>query len=135
MGAQSGVVGTVSDGGLVKTPNIWHNISSKTAIGDTALWTPTTGRKFRLMAGIIALSKEAACAGAFNVQLLDGAGVFFRIDICNAALVATGQVILIPFNFGPNGYLSTAVNNVLNLTFNAALSAGAGSAVVWGTEE
>jgi hypothetical protein len=118
-----------------RTPVVFTTNGGFTAAGNTAFWTPAAGKKFRLLGGILTISKEAACAGAQYIMLLDAAGWIMRFDISNAALVATGNVIVIPFNLPRNGYLSTAANNVLNLKLNGAFTAGSCALVTWGTEE
>jgi hypothetical protein len=118
-----------------RTPNKFKNIEGTTASGANTIWTPAGGKKFRLMGGIIVLSKDAACAGAEFIQLRDGGTQFFVIDISLGALVAIGACTIIPFNFPGNGYLSTAADNVLALYLNGTLTAGNVSISCWGTEE
>ena len=120
---------------LLRTPNIWKTSSSITSSGANAAWTPTAGKKFRLLGYNITVSKEAACAGAFVLSIQDNATTFKVLQLSNAALVATGQVEFFTENMGPNGYFSTTVNNVLNLTLSGALTAGACAISTHGTEE
>ena len=120
-----------------RTPNVFKTLVGVNAAGATAVWTPAAGKKFRLMSGNVTLTKDAACAGAEFITLSDGAEAnrIRRFEISGAALVATGQVENFPFNLPGNGYLSSAINNVLNLTLNGALTAGLATANVEGTEE
>ena len=118
-----------------RTPTIWRTLSAAVNAGATIIWNPPADRRFRLMGGILSLSKDAACAGAEYIGLRDDVTDFFHIDISSGALVATGNVIVIPFAFPQNGFLSAAINNNLNLTLGGALTAGYASAQVWGTEE
>lgn len=120
---------------MQRTPTTWKSAGGATAAGNTALWTPAGGKKFRLMGGMIALSKEAACAGAFNISFRDAAVVIWQIDISEVALVAIGAVQYFPITFPGNGYISTTADNVLNLNLGAVLTAGGASACAWGTEE
>lgn len=107
-----------------------------TAAGSTALWTPATTKRFNLLGGTIVLSKDAACAGAEFIELLDGAThIGLRWDISTAALVAIGACVVIPFDLKPSGLVSVAVGNVLNISLNGALTAGNCSVVVWGSEQ
>jgi len=112
----------------------------KTLIDNTAnnatVWTPAGGKKYRVMGGIISLSKDAACAGSFQVGLTDSAGgQWLVIQISHAALVATGQVMVVPFQIPGNGYLSPTAGNLLQATCSGALTAGSMGVTVWGTEE
>jgi hypothetical protein len=119
----------------VRTPTSFKAVGGIASAGATAVWTPAGGKKFRVMGGLIALSKEAACAGAESIALKDSAATFLEVDISNAALVATGQVEIIPFAYPGNGYLSTAADNVLNVNLGGALTAGVLTVNVWGCEE
>jgi hypothetical protein len=122
-----------------RTPSVYKTLGGANAAGLSTVWTPGAGKKFRLMAGVITLTKDTACAGALWVALVDnvdGAGTrIVRFEISGAALVATGQVIVLPFTIPGNGILSSTVNNVLALNLGGALTAGLCSVTVWGTEE
>lgn len=120
---------------MVRTPVIFKTLLSATAAGSTAVWTPAGGKRFRLMGGSISLSKDAACAGAESIALLDNVTTIAAWTISLGALVAIGAVTIIPFMFTQNGYLSTAINQTLNVSLNGALTAGNCSVSVWGTEE
>lgn len=118
-----------------RTPSVFKQVSGVTT-GDNTVWDPGATKKVRLMGGIMGLSKDAACAGALVLQLVEtGVSTILSFDISGAALVATGNEIVIPFNFPGNGYLFTSVATILALRFNAALTAGKGWCVAWGTEE
>jgi hypothetical protein len=111
--------------------------ATATAAGNTAIWTPTAGKKFRLMRVTMKLTNSATLASAGNLlaQLFDGAaGV---IGIANNWFVgASGNAQHQSYNFDlGNGYLSSAANNVLNVNLSVALTAGLLSITVAGTEE
>jgi hypothetical protein len=108
-----------------------------TAAGATTLWSPAAGKKFRLMGGIIVLSKEAACAGAEYISIIEstGAVTIARFDISIAALVAIGSCTIIPLNLPANGYLALTKDSVLQIYLGGVLTAGNCSVSVWGTEE
>jgi hypothetical protein len=118
-----------------RTPTIFKFLEDRTTSGAQTVWTPTAGKRFRLLGGIITVSKDAACAGALILALYDSATQFTSYIVSHAALVAIGNVVLIPISFKGNGYLSSAINNVLNVNFSGALTAGGISISVWGTEE
>lgn len=95
------------------------NLANATA---TTVWTPSAGKKFRLMGVSISVSGTNSAA-----HLRDGAGgtIFYTVRAPGTDTKT--------FDFG-NGYLSSAVNNVLEIynltggTINVQVTA-------WGTEE
>jgi hypothetical protein len=93
------------------------NLPTSTA---TTIWTPTTGKKFRLMGVIVSTSATV------HLHLRDGAGgtIFFT-----SRTLATGQT----FDFG-NGYLSAAANNVLEVRNDSGTTTNVWI-TAWGTEE
>ena len=118
-----------------RTPTTFKTLADQTASGGV-VWTPAGGKKYRLMGGVISLSKEAACAGMEYLTLADQGGTqILLIQISHVALVATGVVTLIPFSLPGNGYLSPTADNTLIVGLNGALTAGSYAACVWGTEE
>lgn len=88
---------------------------------EATLWTPASGKKFRLMGGVLTVTGAAA-----NVAFKDGNSGSTIFTLPNV-LVATP----IPFNLG-KGILSAAANNNLR-ALGAALMVLNG--VVWGREE
>jgi hypothetical protein len=122
-------------GEVQRTPTCFKSLPA-TAAGTTAIWTPPSAKKFRLMGGILTLSKEAACAANFLINFLDNAvDMKLYFTISTGALVAIGNVVLIPFSFPGNGYLSVLAGNALNVNLSGALTAGNLYVTVWGTEE
>jgi hypothetical protein len=90
------------------------------ATAETTIWTPTAGKKFRLMGFIL------TCGAASTLTFKDntaGTTIF-------AARGTTDQPISVP-NLG-NGILSAAANNVLTVTRGTSCTL---DGVVWGTEE
>lgn len=105
----------------IRNPNKFIDMSA-VAIGSIAtVWTPTSGKKFRLMGGIVSVSAAA------NVLFEDNAGGAFVFRLPKL-LVDT------PFAFtlGGNGFLSAAANNVLKATSSASASI---TGTLYGTEE
>lgn len=118
-----------------RTPTLFKHVTTAAA-GNTAVWSPPGGKKFRLLGGVMTLTKEAACAGALAIYLNDGGGVtILEVEISAAALVAIGAVTVLPFTFPGNGYLSANAANALNVNLSGALTAGALHTNVWGNEE
>lgn len=118
---------------ILKTPTVWKTVTC--TAGANTIWDPAAGTRFRLMGGLITVSKDAATAAQEYITLLDGAAVFMTFTISGAALVATGNVIVIPFSFPLNGYLSTTADNILGLTLATDFTAGNCNINVWGIEE
>jgi len=122
---------------LERTSNIFKSVTA-TAAGNTVVWQPAVGKKFRLMRVHISITSNAAAAvaGVLLSQLFDGAaGVIGIADSNYIPLVgALQQHQTFIFDLG-NGYLSSAVNNALNINLSFALTAGVLDVTVSGTEE
>ncbi|MFL6144514.1 MAG: hypothetical protein ACJ72N_21960 [Labedaea sp.] len=114
--------------------------NSATLAGNSALWTPAAGKKFRLLRYMVVVTGDAAqaVAGTFLVQLLDGAaGSTAQAHYCfipgaalnGATLYHSGWIDL------GNGILSAAANNVLNMNLQNALTSGKVLVIACGTEE
>jgi len=110
-----------------------------TNAGNTALWTPVAGRRFRLLGLDVFMAGGCTLAAAsiMTVAIRDAALEIFSWGpyINNAAIVGLGTYINKTIIFPDNGYLSAAVNNVLNINLGAALTTGVVSVAAWGTEE
>lgn len=122
----------------MRTPSVFKTLATSTT-GATALWTPTAGKKFRVMRYQIGLTGDAARAAAGNVtvKLQDSAtdiGVSAALFVPNAAGTVLGGFVGPWMDLG-NGFLSAAANNVLNLNLSSALTSGAVWVNVCGTEE
>jgi hypothetical protein len=123
-----------------RTPDTRKTVATATT-GNTALWTPTSGKKFRLMRFLVNVTANAATSG----------GAVLTIDFQDSTTGLTlGQSVFVPATAvttgGPpmlhsgwidlgNGYLSAVANNVLNLNLSAALTSGVVNVVAVGTEE
>lgn len=129
--------GTSWDG--QRTPSVFKNATA-TAAGDTAVWTPTTGKKFRLMGFAINVTANAAqaVAGVLNIVLRDATtpiGLGYSVFVPGAAgtnFQDDSSMGFIPLG---NGYPSTLANNALNINLGAALTAGVVQIMAIGTEE
>lgn len=122
----------------LRTPQVFKTVQA-TASGNTALWTPTSGKKFRLMRYRVQVTGNAATSGGavVTISFQDSAtGLPFAHDLF---LPSTGGTTMQGYDSGwidlGNGYLSTTANNVLNVNLSAALSAGNVRVQVCGTEE
>jgi len=118
-----------------RTPTIFKTIGLTTAAGDTALWDPAAGQRFRLMGYVIDIAAGTTAAGACLLQLRDNATVIVNHTICGGALAASAGRVIANVQFPVNGYLSIAADNILNLNLSSVLAAGGVTAFAYGTEE
>jgi len=121
-----------------RTPNVFKTAVA-TALGDTAVWTPAAGKKFRLMRFLIQVTANAALAagGLLEILLRDATtatGLAHSYFVPGAAGTVFGEQGGTWIDLG-NGFLSAAANNVLNVNLSVALTAGEVRVVACGTEE
>lgn len=122
----------------VRVANLFKSVLG-TATGSTALWTPTSGKKFRLMKYKLDVpnSTIAASAADLTITFLDSAtatNVIETISIPATTIGGMGAWSSGWVDLG-NGILSAAANNVLNINLSFALTAGGVRVSVCGTEE
>lgn len=118
------------------TPTMMVSLGPVTAVGPTAVWTPATGKRFRMMGYQIVLAAGTTAAAGSTLTLSDDATDIVRIAICGAAMAAPGvPVVLASVNLPGNGYLSTTADNALNLALSTALAVGGVCVNVFGVEE
>lgn len=102
-----------------RTASVFKPQSAVSVASETTVWTPASGKRFRLMAGIV------TCSVAGNLTFKDNtAGTVIAI-----IPVLAGAPVSFDFK---NGILSAAANNVLTCTGPASSTL---SGVVYGTEE
>lgn len=121
-----------------RTPLIFKTATA-TASGSTALWTPTSAKKFRVMKYRIEVTGQATigAAGTLTIDLLDSAttmGLTHSLYLPMVAINTLGGFATGWIDLG-NGKLSAAANNVLNINLDTALTAGVVRIIVAGTEE
>jgi hypothetical protein len=118
---------------IQRTASVIKRTTLLATIGDTAVWTPSTGKRFRWMGFSVVVDPATTTAAGSLVTIKDGATI---IDDVIALPVAASNIPFRSFGFlQGNGYLSTAVGNVLNVNLSAAATAGGVYVNVWGTEE
>lgn len=125
----------------LRTPAVFKTAKA-TSTGTTAVWTPTSGKKFRLMRFKIMVSANASqtTGGVVDFDLQDSAT---SINVIHSVFIpsASGTTMAGWYDSGwvdlGNGYLSTTANNVLNLVFSAAgfPNTAAVRVIAVGTEE
>ena len=119
------------------TPTVFKTATA-TASGNTALWTPTSGKKFNLMGLIVSIPNDVATSGGADIDVTfqDGStdmGIGFTFFAPSAAGTTAGLAGGFTQQFGA-GKLSATANNVLNVNLSAALTAGKVRVTAYGTE-
>lgn len=122
-----------------RTPSTFKTAKA-TATGTTAVWTPTSGKKFRLMRFKIMITADAhqTSGGEVDFDLQDSST---SINVIHTVFIPTaaGTTLAGWYDSGwvdlGNGILSTTANNVLNLVFTATGFVGAVRVITVGTEE
>jgi hypothetical protein len=121
------VISGLTDGSTavgIRVANIQKDVSAVTIDTIATVWTPTSGKKFRLMGGTI--SASAAMNVLFEDNSAGGGNFVFRTPKLAADT---------PFSFvvlGGQGKLSATANNLLKATGSAA---GNITGTLYGTEE
>lgn len=126
-------------GGLrVASPTAFHSAQA-TSSGSTAIWTPATGKKFRLQQFRIQVTGDAtiSAGGVVTIELLDGST---DLNLTHDVFVpATAFSLGDDFDSGwvdlGAGLQSATANNVLNVSLSTALSAGNVRVIAGGIEE
>ena len=121
-----------------RTPKVFKTATASSS-GNTSVWTPTSGKKFRLMGLDFQLSENSTLgSGAvINIQFQDGTnpiGPVFSPFIPATPITGIGAEVTSMYSLG-NGILSALANNTLNINLSSALTAGSVRVNAWGTEE
>lgn len=105
-----------------------------TGSGNTTVWTPTAGKKVRVMGGVISIAGTLGATGVQVIKLTQGNGGT-EIARFNATVqdTLTGDT-QIPFTFN-NGLLFAAINTTLVVNLGTAMASGSVIVNVFGTEE
>jgi hypothetical protein len=120
----------------IRIANVYKTVSA-TAAGNTPVWTPTAGKKFRLMGYTIDVAGTAAATGVQVLQLRDNATVI-KNHLANLIQTTTASISGGDSHMGADlgqGQLSALANNVLNINLGTAMATGAVVVHAWGTEE
>lgn len=115
-----------------RTPTTFKTIQASAA-GATAVWTPSSGKKFRLMGVVISVAASLASSGEEVIQIQDAATTisYFSVPL-ESTMAQTSPIVL---SMKGNGYLSSAANNALNINLGTVLASGHVSIFAYGTEE
>lgn len=125
---------------MARTPAVFKTVQA-TASGNTALWTPTSGKKFRLMRFIVDCTANAAISGGGVVVTVTFQDATTAINLAFDIFVPTTAVTTTEGGYTSgwidigNGYLSTTANNVLNVNLSSTLTTGNIRVTCAGTEE
>ncbi len=120
-----------------KTANVFKTVTFTTTGG--TVWTPATGKKFRLLGFSLGLAGNTiqAVAGVNTVTFTDG-GVAMPIAVPLYIPAASLNVLGVAYTRSgalDDGIVSAAANNVLAISYPNALTAGALTVFVYGIEE
>lgn len=119
----------------IRTPTKF-GFAACTTVAATDVFSPTAGKKFRLLRCIIIPAAGMAAAGVEVINLSEETlGTFLTVQayLPIAAGIVTQPPIVIDLT--PNGYLSTTVTKKFQVTLGTAATAGAVSVTFIGTEE
>lgn len=123
----------------VRIPVIFKTLA-KSSSGTTALWTPTSGKKFRLqkynfyVSGDARYNADTAVFIQFRDQSTSLPQFRHELFVPGVALNKFGGYISKWIDLG-NGYLSSTINNSLMLELGLPLTTGFIRVNVCGTEE
>jgi hypothetical protein len=111
-----------------KVANVFKTATA-TASGNTALWTPAGGKKFRLLKYMIQITADAAqsVAGDLDITFQDSASAMpfgFSVFVPSSGGTVFGGGAMTPWIDIGDGFLSAVANNVLNINLSAALTGG-----------
>jgi hypothetical protein len=135
----------VNTGGVVTVtnfptqPNVFKT-GQFTASGNTALWTPVSGKSFRLLRYQVEVSSNASQVngGVFTVSFQDQTSTTsFAHDVYvpSASLKLFASYNSGWIDLGSTGYLSANPNNVLNVNLSAGLNSGVVRVTACGIEQ
>lgn len=118
-----------------RTPGTFKTASVAAAPATTDVWSPTAGKKFRLMGGVITMGGTIAAAAARTLQLIEETAGTVIIEV-HMVIPVLGGNVQVPFTIPGNGYLSSAVTKKLQaVTAGGTYVVGTDAVSVWGTEE
>lgn len=126
-----------------RTPTVFRQVATQ-ASGNTAVWTPASGNKFRLLKFKIQVTGDAnfAAAAQLTIGFQDNVTDLAVSHIVN--IPATVGLVATSVNdgydsgwidLGAFGILSSAVNQVLNVNLSATVLTGKVNVIVAGCEE
>ena len=140
-GAFSGTASAAKSGwSKARTPTVF-NTAQATLLGNTAVWTPAPGNKFRLLKLLVQVTNNASLAsgGVLTINFQDATtsiNISFDVFVPTTAVTTTiGDGLEQELDLGQFGILSAAANNALNVNLSVALATGNVRVIAMGTEE
>jgi hypothetical protein len=140
-GAFSGAASAALQGwSKMRAPTVFKTVQA-TASGNTAVWTPGSGNKFRLLKVFVEVTDNASLASGavLTISFQDattGMPIAFDVFVPTTAVTTViGDGLEQELDLGGFGILSAAANNVLNVNLSAALASGNVRVIAMGTEE
>lgn len=140
-GAFSGAADAVRQGwSKMRAPTVFKTVQA-TASGNTVVWTPGTGNKFRILRLFVQVTDNASLSSGavLTIDFRDATvttGITIDIFVPTTPVTTTvGNGLNQVIDLGPFGILSSAINNALNVNLSAALATGNVRVVAMGTEE
>jgi hypothetical protein len=124
----------------LRSPSIFKTVQA-TASGNTTVWTPTSGKKFRLLKLFVEVTDNASLASGavLTINFQDATtsiNISFDVFVPTTAVTTVvGDGLEQELDLGNFGILSAAANNVLNVNLSAALATGNCRVIAMGTEE
>lgn len=131
--------GASSQWDRIRVPNVFKTVGVS-ALGINAVWTPSSGRKFRLMRYKVSLSGDSTVSGGGepSIQFVDGPSNFMPF-VEQPYVPGTAANVFGAWSSGwidlGNGFLSFVADRVLNVNLGMALTNGVLRVQVCGTEE
>ena len=133
--------GSGTAGLIDRVPDTFKTVSAS-ASGDTAVWTPASGKKFRLLRVLVTVTSNASqsSGGVMAIALGDDTtpiNLTFDVYVPTTEVTTGGAPLFSSgwIDLGPTGILSALADNPLNVSLAAALATGACRVIVAGTEE
>jgi hypothetical protein len=140
-GAFSGAANAALQGWSKRRAPTVFKTAQATASGNTAVWTPGSGNKFRLLKVFVELTDNASLASGavLTISFQDATtaiNIAFDVFVPTTAVTTViGDGLEQELDLGDFGILSAAANNVLNVNLSATLSTGNVRVIAMGTEE
>lgn len=119
-------------------PTLIIRSSSQYSAATHDLWTPSTGKKFRVKGGLISIHGNGSGAGHETITLIEetlgSIGLAVHCWLVTSNLSTESTIFQFPFDLG-DGYLATTADKKLQYSIGKALAMGKVTVIVWGTEE
>jgi len=140
-GAFSGTGNAALSGWSKRRASTVFRTAQATASGNTAVWTPGSGNKFRLLKVFVEVTDNSSLASGavLTINFQDATtsiNISFDVFVPTTAVTTViGDGLEQELDLGDFGILSAAANNVLNVNLSVALATGNVRIITMGTEE